>query len=603
MYILLKYVLLVFMKPIHVIAENETLMKEWDYEKNNALSLDPFFVGMASHKKAWWKCSEGHSWYAMISDRSGQNRGCPYCAHQIPIKGENDLQTIYPEIAKEWHQSKNKDAPSDYLPGSHKMVWWICSKGHEYQSIIKNRTKGVGCPYCAGKKVLVGFNDLGTKKPDLASEWHPTKNGNLKPSDVTPFSNKKVWWICTFGHEYESTVNNRSNGRGCKKCSDFLRTSFPEQAFFYYVKQVFPDAINCYKEIFEKSMELDIYIPSIKTGIEYDGVFWHDKSNLIREEKKYRICQENHIRLFRIKEGSFTGFAENADSIWYIPPNCNDNSLSFYIAGFLMHLTVSFTGLPDVDVGRDRKKIMEYLYPKKNSFLSLYPDIASEWDYEKNIPIRPEFFAVHSNEKVFWKCKSCGCSWEATIADRTRPDKPTGCPACGSRTASEKRIKSYIEKTGSFADNYPELLEEWDYEKNTDITPEELTPSSAKKVHWKCKKCGYEWISDPQHRTKGRGCPYCGHRVVITGKNDLATLFPYLMKEWDFEKNNQLGLDPTKLPIRTAKKAYWKCSICSYEWMAHIYHRTKGRGCPNFRKHKYFWDEKQYSLFDDSGYD
>ena len=57
--------------------------------------------------------------------------------------------------------------------------------------------------------------NLGTYYSQLAKQWHLTKNGDLTPYDVTPTSNKKVWWICDVGHEYEATVRSRCNGLGC----------------------------------------------------------------------------------------------------------------------------------------------------------------------------------------------------------------------------------------------------------------------------------------------------------------------------------------------------------------------------------------------------
>ncbi|MBQ6059403.1 MAG: zinc-ribbon domain-containing protein, partial [Clostridia bacterium] len=124
-------------KPQHYIIENDALMQEWDYEKNNALNLYPSALGMRSHTKVWWKCSRGHSWCAMISNRSGHNRACPYCAHQLPIPGETDLATLYPELVKEWHPTKNGTLkPYEIMPGTHKKVWWKCDKGHEWQAEV-----------------------------------------------------------------------------------------------------------------------------------------------------------------------------------------------------------------------------------------------------------------------------------------------------------------------------------------------------------------------------------------------------------------------------------------------------------------------------------
>ena len=81
---------------------------------------------------------------------------------------------------------------------------------------------GKGCNYCAGKKVGLS-NCLATKNPQLASEWHPTKNNGLTPYDVTYGSHKEVWWKCSKNpkHEWPASVKSRNNGSGCPYCSGF----------------------------------------------------------------------------------------------------------------------------------------------------------------------------------------------------------------------------------------------------------------------------------------------------------------------------------------------------------------------------------------------
>ena len=125
-------------------------------------------------------------------------------------------------IAKEWNSTKNGDLkPSDVTGGSGKIVWWKCARKHEWKARISDRTKnGQGCPYCMGRRVLEGYNDLATVKPDLAKEWHPTKNHDLKPTEVSSGCNKKVWWKCSIcGKEWEAVINNRSRGSRCPECS------------------------------------------------------------------------------------------------------------------------------------------------------------------------------------------------------------------------------------------------------------------------------------------------------------------------------------------------------------------------------------------------
>jgi len=93
------------------------------------------------------------------------------------------LADLRPDIAAEWHPEKNGDlTPQMVACGSHNKVWWLCPEGHPYDAAISTRTSTCsGYRYCAGKAILIGFNDFATKHPDIAAEWHPTKNGNLTP--------------------------------------------------------------------------------------------------------------------------------------------------------------------------------------------------------------------------------------------------------------------------------------------------------------------------------------------------------------------------------------------------------------------------------------
>ena len=196
---------------------NPTLAEEWNYEKNNNLSPEHFTVN--SHEKVWWKCNNGHEWQARISNRN-RGIGCPYCAGKKVSKGYNDLQTINPILAKEWNYEKNGDLrPELFTANSGQKVWWKCNKGHEWQAPIYSRNNGNGCPYCANQMVLKGYNDLQTVNPILSLEWDYNKNDGLTPAEVMPNSDKKVWWKCNKGHEWQSTISHRNHGRGCPVCA------------------------------------------------------------------------------------------------------------------------------------------------------------------------------------------------------------------------------------------------------------------------------------------------------------------------------------------------------------------------------------------------
>lgn len=127
------------------------------------------------------------------------------------------------ELLAQWHPVKNGGlTPSNVLPYSNREVWWICDKGHEYIQKIGHRTRRKsGCPYCDGKKAIAGFNDLASRYPDIAAQWHPELNGELTPETVTYGSHKKVWWQCSEGHAWKAMVFSRTGKQkcGCPVCS------------------------------------------------------------------------------------------------------------------------------------------------------------------------------------------------------------------------------------------------------------------------------------------------------------------------------------------------------------------------------------------------
>ena len=199
------------------------LIKMWS-GKN---TLSPTEVTAASHRKAWWVCEKGHEWETTVAVVAVEGCGCPYCAGRLAIPGETDLATVRPDLMEQWDAEKNRISPSDLLPSSHDKVWWRCELGHSWQAMVFSRAKekGTGCPYCTGRRVLAGFNDLGTLKPKIAREWYQPLNGDLKPEDVTLGSNKKVWWQCADGHVWQAAIYSRTRkkGAGCPVCAGTVK--------------------------------------------------------------------------------------------------------------------------------------------------------------------------------------------------------------------------------------------------------------------------------------------------------------------------------------------------------------------------------------------
>lgn len=218
----------------NTLAENRPdLVLQWS---SRNYPVTPEDVSCGSNKKYWWIGSCGHEWDTSVKARThGEN--CPICNNTRIIPGVNDLASQYPELAKEWSDKNNELLPTMVGQGSHKKVWWRGKCGHEWQAVIRNRVSGAGCPYCSHNIVLAGFNDLESQFPEVAAEWSE-RNYPLMPSEVTAFSNRKVWWKCALGHEWSSLISTRSYGSKCPYCSgikllkgfnDFA-TTYPELA-------------------------------------------------------------------------------------------------------------------------------------------------------------------------------------------------------------------------------------------------------------------------------------------------------------------------------------------------------------------------------------
>ncbi len=284
----------------------------------------------------------------------------------------------------------------------------------------------------------------------------------------------------------------------CARCATAKQTSFPEQSVYYYVKKYYPDAINGYTDILNNhGMELDIYVPTLKIGIEYDGVAFHRSEKQIkREQEKHNICFQNGIKLIRIRENMDNISADSRDILLHVEEN---------LSGTIENLKEYLPLLCDIDDNRD-SALIESTYQaslKENSLEYLYPQIAAEWNYGKNALLKPDMYKPRSNKSVWWKC-SAGHEWKAKIDSRVRG---TGCPYC----SNNKILFGY----NDLVTKRPDLASEWDFEKNKDLDPKTVAPGSGKKAWWRCK-LNHSWYAEISSRNKGAGCPYCaGNRKII----------------------------------------------------------------------------------------
>ena len=126
------------------------------------------------------------------------------------------------ELLQQWHYAKNDGLTPDAVTcHSRQKVWWIDRLGHEWQQEIYSRTALCrGCPFCAGRKVLAGFNDLASTHPALSAQWDWEKNFDLTPQMVMAGNSRKVWWRCEKGHSWQATIASRASGCGCPVCAN-----------------------------------------------------------------------------------------------------------------------------------------------------------------------------------------------------------------------------------------------------------------------------------------------------------------------------------------------------------------------------------------------
>ncbi len=170
-----------------------------------------------SGKSPLWLCPLGHSWRDTAAHRSA-GRNCPYCSNRRVLKGFSDLATTNPELAAQVHPNSKIKATEITEKNNHKKLLWLCKSKHMWETTPRHRLEGNGCPYCSGRKPIVGETDLAATNPELAAQVHP--NSDIKANEVTAGSNKKPLWVCERGHTWKATVESRNNGKNCPYCSN-----------------------------------------------------------------------------------------------------------------------------------------------------------------------------------------------------------------------------------------------------------------------------------------------------------------------------------------------------------------------------------------------
>ena len=562
---------------------------QWHPTKNEGLK--PEDVSYISGKKVWWTCNQGadHEWITTIYNRIYNRNGCPYCANQ-KVSVTNKLSTNYPALTKEWHPDKNGTlSPENLVYGSTKKVWWKCDKGddHEWQTAINQRTNpktgGSGCPFCANLKVST-TNSLNQTHPEVAAEWHSTKNGQLTPDQVVYGAEKKVWWKCDKGddHEWQAVVSARTkkDGTGCPYCANQkvsvtnkLSTNYPA-----LTKEWHPDKNGTL------SPENLVYGSTKKVWWKCDKGDDHEWQTAINQRTNpktggsgcpfcanLKVSTTNSLNQTHpevaaewhsTKNGQLTPDSITRGSnkkVWW---KCNRVETHQWQAktNDRTNPKTRGSGCPFCS----GNKISEL-----NSLASNYPEVATQWHPTKNGDLTPDKVSYASGKRVWWKC-SAGPDheWITTVASRTKEE--SGCPCCSGYKVSQQNRLSRL---------FPEVAIQWHPTKNGDLTPDKVSYASGKRVWWKCGAGpDHEWITSIANRTHNESsCPCCaGRKVSVT--NNLANTYPEIASQWHKTKNGQLT--PKNLSWGSKHKVWWECSL-GHEWETTVRARTRLKtNCP-----------------------
>ena len=404
---------------------------------------DNIYKNFSKHRtKIAWQCKQGHLWFTTLYKRESGS-GCLICSGKQVLAGFNDLESNYPDVAKQWHNSKNNIASSQVTARSSKKAWWLCDKGHEWEAVINSRTKGgSGCPYCANQKVLAGFNDLESNYPDVAKQWHPTMNNNLLPSMVIAHSNKKHFWICDKGHTYTAPALYLLQGRSCGVCKNMqteigvnsLLDTNPELEHEYSTKNKLP--FSSYR----KNSKAKV-IWSCDKGHEWEA-------SIYKRTSLNRGCHE-----------------------------CNGYKLS----------------------------------QGDNDFKSKAPEqLRKEFNADKN-KIKIEELFISSRRKVWWICEK-GHEWEAAVYSRTNGN---GCRKCTKQTSqTEQEIADFLSNGYDIMQNTKSIIPPHEL----DIyIPEKNIAIEYNGIYWHSEEAGKD---KHYHYNKWLACKEQGIQLIQIWEDD-----------------------------------------------------------------------------------
>ncbi len=355
-------------------SSKTALQPEWHPTRNDGIKFDS--LSPKSNSKVWWLCSKNakHEWQARIRNRVIDGDGCPYCSGRKVLR-EDSFGALHPAMLAEWHPTKNGSLdPFSFRPNSNKRVWWQCQTPykHVWQTTVSTRVHhNSGCRQCNNIP-----KPLSIAGPEIARQWHPTKNGKLTPNDVSLGSKLKAWWLCESDprHEWKATISGRVRAKsGCPTC---VRTSGPKE---------WP--------------QLDSAFPKLAAE-------WHPKKN--------GLLKSSDVR------------ANATRKVWWI---CSVNPTHVWEAS-IRNRAILGNGC------RFCARRSKFISPGQ-SLADKFPHLAAEWHPTKNGTLKPTDVKPGSSVRVWWRCRTNPAhEWDATVTVRTQKKSRGLCPHCSGHLVS-----------------------------------------------------------------------------------------------------------------------------------------------------------------------
>lgn len=482
----------------------------------------------SSGKNVNWVCSTcRNEWEATPNNRfaGGIYRPCPKCSRKLAdqkrretaARKQGSIADSSEDIYSEWDWKKNAELdPKKISKKSSHNFWWLCAScGVSYQASASHRcVDGTGCRSCSFKKMGERYqkqaavrNFFGAEYPALLEEWDYQKNAK-PPESYSVSSNFSVHWKCRFGHEFPMGISHRTTrGQGCPECSLF-GTSRNELRVYCEIKSQFKCASWRYRGF---GPEVDIYIPDLLVGIEYDGKYWHSEKEQ-QDREKTELLASHNVKLMRLREFGLPLISEYCLTVPLEPLTLD--TFKTLVAEIKKHThkgSAELQFLLDATsfVAEDEfKTLLSRLPapPQDESFASKCPSKLKYWDYEANFPLTPDLFLPRATYNAHWQCDICEFKFKKTL-DQVYSNKYV-CTHCAVKLTLEARVsnKKQSIKVLSVRPMLRNFILSQDLERL-----ETLSPGSHQEINITCPDCKRQKCNTVKQIIKNKFlCRHCG---------------------------------------------------------------------------------------------